>query len=178
MKKLSMIIAALVLMGTVFTTQAQAPYKHSIGGMVGSMEAFSYKTFPTNHFAIQLDLGYKMTYTAGEHLSNVNLYDGELNANFMYEGNFTKGLYGFAGGGVSMGYNWNFVSVHSDWFGTYHSNNGKFGLNAILGLELKISAPVTFQWDFRPGYGLLFNGNNWTWNYFDWGLNFGVRYTF
>ncbi|MCQ2284231.1 MAG: hypothetical protein MJZ57_04960 [Bacteroidales bacterium] len=117
-----------------------------------------------------------MTYTVGEHLSNVNLYDGELNANFMYEGNFTKGLYGFVGGGVSMGYNWNFASWDY-WGGNYHSDLGKFGLNAILGLEYKISAPVTFQWDFRPGYGCLF-AEHVDIHYFDWSVNLGVRYTF
>ena len=42
-------ILAIGLTGSVF---AQAPYKHSIGGTVGNFEAFSYKTFFTNHLAL------------------------------------------------------------------------------------------------------------------------------
>ena len=60
--------------------------------------------------------------------------------------------------------------------------DGKFGINAILGLEYKLDIPLTLQLDFRPGYGMLFTDEYFygpdVWNYFDWSLNAGVRYTF
>lgn len=173
MKNLKLAVVALALvMGVSFTAQAQAPYKHSIGATVGSMNAFSWKTFCDNHFAIQIDAGSKFTMGAFRNSSNC-VYTAEANANFMYQGYMSKKLYGFIGGGPSLGYCWN-----QSWEGWHYRHDiGKFGVNAIFGLELKISAPVTFQWDFRPGYGMLFN-ENWTSHYFDWGLNFGVRYTF
>ena len=57
MKKQSFILILALLISTALSVQAQAPYKHSIGVTVGSMQAVSYKTFPTDHFAIQVDLG-------------------------------------------------------------------------------------------------------------------------
>lgn len=179
-KSIFYVVVLAFLVGICGTAKAQAPYTHSIGGNVGNMQAFSYKTFVTNHFAIQVDLGTKITLGAGEHW-NTEIWDFELNPNFMYEGHFTKGLYGFIGGGVALGYNWNLWGLQYDWYG-YHwgartCDNGKFGVNAIMGLEYKFNAPVTLQFDFRPGYGLLFD-ENWHWSYFDWGLNLSCRYTF
>ena len=71
---------------------------------------------------------------------------------------------------------------------------GKFGINAILGLEYKLNIPLTLQLDFRPGYGLAFYGEDYidydvhgnesksrvhcAINYFDWSVNAGVRYKF
>lgn len=180
MKRNLLIVAILaVTMGLCSKVNAQA-YTHSIGGNVGNMQAVSYKTFITNHFAIQVDLGTKITLGAGRHW-NAEIWDLELNPNFMYEGHFTKGLYGFIGGGVSLGYNWNIWGAHYNWVGHHWGSrtcdNGKFGANAIMGLEYKFNAPVTLQFDFRPGYGLLFN-RDWNWSYFDWGLNLSCRYTF
>lgn len=177
MKKAFSILALVaILAGFCGTANAQAPYKHSIGGTVGSMEAFSYKTFIGDHFAFQIDAGYKLTLGASKDF-NLTIYDVEANPNFMYEGNFTKGLYGFIGGGVSLGYCWNLGGW--DYYNYYsrHHGLGKFGVNAIMGLEYKFNIPLTLQFDFRPGYGLLFDDDP-VWNYFDWGLNVGVRYTF
>ena len=120
-------ILFLLLMGMMGGAFAQAPYKHSIGGTVGSLNAFSYKTFLMNHLALQVDLGYKYTLGATRY-GNLNVSSFEVNPNLMYEGHFTKGLYGFIG-------------------------------------------------DFRPGYGMLFDDNV-DFDYFDWGVNIGVRYTF
>lgn len=174
------IIALALIFGAIFTVNAQAPYKNSIGVTVGNFQAFSYKTFVTNHFAVQLDLGTKITRGADENWA-ADIWTFEFNPNFMYEGHFTKGLYGFIGGGVSLGYNWGYY--HDVYFFGFHwggrtGDNGKFGANGILGLEYKFSAPVTMQLDFRPGYGLLFNDNDWHWSYFDWSVNLGVRYAF
>lgn len=183
MKK-SLLIAVVICLFAGFcgTVKAQAPYKNSIGVTLGTNQAVSYKTFVGNHFGIQVDLGTKITRGAGDHW-NADIWTLELNPNFMYEGHFTKGLYGFIGGGVSLGYNWNIwhwnlvYDHHGHHYGYRTEDNGKFGVNAIMGLEYKFNAPVTLQFDFRPGYGLLFH-ENWHCSYFDWGLNLGVRYTF
>ena len=189
MKK-KVFLAVFSVMFCMSAAFAQAPYKHSIGATVGSMQAFSYKTFVTDHFAIQVDLGTKITHTDGEHVRGINLWDLELNPNFMYEGNFVAGLYGFAGGGVSLGYSWTAWDprVHSTYpiyywhYNEHYWDCGKFGINAILGLEYKLNIPLTLQLDFRPGYGMLFGEEYWgranVWNYFDWSLNAGVRYAF
>ena len=102
MKK-KVFLAVFSVMFCMSAAFAQAPYKHSIGGTIGSMQAFSYKTFVTDHFAIQVDLGTKITPPDGEDIRGITIWDLELTPNFMYEGNFVAGLYGFAGGGVSLG---------------------------------------------------------------------------
>jgi hypothetical protein len=188
MKK-KVLLAVFSVLFCVSAAFAQAPYKHSIGGTIGSMQAFSYKTFVTDHFAIQVDLGTKITHTDGENARGINIWDLELNPNFMYEGNFVAGLYGFAGGGVSLGYSWTawdprVHSTHPIYYWHYNEHYwdcGKFGINAILGLEYKLNIPLTLQLDFRPGYGMLFGEKFWgdnVWNYFDWSLNAGIRYAF
>ena len=152
-------------------SNAQAPYKHGIGVTLGTTQAVSYKTFPTNHFAIQLDLGTKYCYVYGSHL-----WSAELAPNFMYEGRFNDNLYGFVGVGGSIGYNWQ--PFRYIYFGDRISyRNGKGGVNAILGLEYKCDIPLALQFDFRPGYRCVFN-RYFADHKFDWGLNFGLRYTF
>ncbi|MBO4489002.1 MAG: hypothetical protein J5741_05020 [Bacteroidales bacterium] len=175
MKKCAILV--LLLMGMVGAAFAQAPYKHSVGATVGNFNAFSYKTFLTNHLALQLDLGYKYTIGANKY-GNMNISTLELNPNLMYEGHFTGGLYGFIGGGVSLGYSWFYGVYDVWWFDTsYRYDYGKFGANGILGLEYKFNIPLTLQLDFRPGYGMLFN-RDYDLGYFDWSANLGVRYTF
>lgn len=159
--------------------QAQAPYKHGIGGMIGSFNGFTYKTFFTDHLALQADLGVSIIRTAGEYydrVGGIDLYTLQLNPNVMYQGNFVAGLYGFIGGGVSLG--WNFGPYYYSEFGRRDVREiGKFGINAIMGLEYKLNIPLALQLDFRPGYGLLFTDEP-GWNHFDWNLSFSVRYAF
>ena len=165
----------MVMTGGVF---AQAPYKHSIGVTAGNFEAFSYKTFFTNHLALQLDFGYKYTIGSNYYVHARGISSLEINPNLKYEGHFTKGLYGFIGGGLSLGYSW-YWGVFDSWFYNtrYRYDYGKFGVNGIFGLEYKFNIPLTLQFDFRPGYGMLFTDDVAV-NYFDWSLNVGVRYTF
>ena len=85
--------------GITFQVYAQALYKHGIGATIGTTQALSYKTFITNHFAIQIDAGTKYCYVYGSHLLSV-----ELAPNFMFEGRLIKNLYGFLGLGGSVGY--------------------------------------------------------------------------
>lgn len=178
--------------GAFLQTNAQAPYKHGIGVTVGTSQAVSYKVFPTNHFAIQLDLGTKYCYVYGSHLWSL-----DLAPNFMYEGRLYKGLYGFAGLGGSIGYNWQpfyyVIALEPGDLGydpipdpdnpnqnsaTIRSvHNCKGGVNGFFGLEYKFDIPLALQLDFRPGYRCIFN-SHFADHKFDWGLNFGVRYTF
>lgn len=68
---------------------------------------------------------------------------------------------------------------------------GKFGINAIGGVELKLnSLPLAFSFDFRPGYGLSFYSEDSyneqqekvkahsTTSFFDWKLVAAIRYCF
>ena len=169
------LVLFLLVMGMAGSVFAQDPYKHSIGVTVGNFEALSYKTFFTNHLALQLDLGYKYTIGSNYYVHHRGISSLEINPNLMYEGHFTKGLYGFVGGGLSLGYSW-YWGGYAGWY-NYRYDYGKFGVNGILGLEYKFNIPLTLQFDFRPGYGLLFK-ENYEVQYFDWSVNLGVRYTF
>lgn len=86
--------------------------------------------------------------------------------------------------------------------GVQNSDYGKFGINAMLGIEVALkNVPITFGVDFRPGYGLMFTGHSseyselkeewtadggegdyketpFTFNFFDWTLSTSIRYTF
>ena len=162
-KSIKGIIISVVFVFVGITAKAQAPYTHGIGLTVGMTEAVSYKTFALGtNLALQADLGI--------HLNMRNSWDFwslDLNPNLMYERKIGgTGLYWFAGGGISLGY------VFSE-----HWAYGRFGVNAIGGLEYKFRIPLALQFDFRPGYGLIFR-EHYNSSYFDWGLNLGVRYTF
>ena len=182
MKKTKFLLIPALLVSMALSTQAQAPYKHSIGVTVGfSTQAVSYKTFPTDHFAIQLDLGPKYNYSIIAGYGST-LWSMEIAPSFMYEGHFVKGLYGFVGGGLSLGFGWNPPVTYYTSYSPeiqFRKITGKGGAHGIIGLEYKFDIPLTLQLDFRPGYRFQFNhefiGNH----TFEWGLpSFGVRYTF
>lgn len=189
MRKLFILSVCMFLFGAM-TLNAQAPYKHGIGAVVGTMYGPSYKTFLTDNIALSVDLDVKICPTRikedlfGEEYSyTLDVFDFEANPNIMYEKNITKGLYWFAGGGVSLGYNFAFGVSFLGMMDKEYCKQGKFGINAIGGLEYKFKAPVALQFDFRPGYGMMFYqyGKKKKWateHYFDWGLGVSVRYTF
>ena len=87
-KSLYIAVVICLLAGFCGTVKAQAPYNNSIGVTVGNMQSVSYKTFIGSHFGIQVDLGTKITRGAGRHWE-MDIWDLELNPNFMYEGHFT-----------------------------------------------------------------------------------------
>ncbi|MBO4655224.1 MAG: hypothetical protein J5644_06740 [Bacteroidales bacterium] len=172
MKKLRIFILIAIFSGSIIAANAQAPYTHSVGVTLGTTQALSFKTFAGDHFAIQLDLGTKYTYVYGTHL-----WTFELAPNFMYEGRLYSNLYGFVGGGGSIGYCWKNYHYFNKFGEQSSHNNCKGGLNGFFGLEYKFQIPLTLQLDFRPGYRCIFN-KDFAEHCFDWGLNFGVRYTF
>lgn len=163
MKKICVILVALV-MGFTVTLNAQAPYKHSIGATLLNFNGVSYKTFLMDNFALSVDAGFKWTATGDGHGAWFPL-TMEINPNLMYEApTNVNGLYWLVGGGLGLG-----LGIPQVY--------GKFGVNAIGGIEYKFNIPLTLQADFRPGMGLAFNRYG-AGAYFDWGLCLGLRYTF
>lgn len=101
-------------------------------------------------------------------------------------------------------YNGDEIRYMNIWgFADYYAKSyGKFGVNAIGGVELALTgAPITIGLDFRPGYGLMFTSDltadnkelqediknagedasikeSDTYSFFDWTLAATVRYTF
>lgn len=160
----------------------EMPYKNSIGVSLQSLNGFAFKTFCTNHFAIQADLGTKFTIGASRDFDYTIEFVSTVEAavNFMAEANLFKGLYGFIGGGTSLGYCWNlgnWASISDNYSGWVYYDFVKYGANALFGLEYKLNIPLTIQLDFRPGYGMLIDARHLV-SYFDWAINAGVRYTF
>lgn len=160
--KTKIFILLFVVMSSL-SLNAQTPYKHSIGGILGFMEGGSYKTFLGDNLAFQVDFGLHYSHYALGACANVN---------FMYEQAIKNGFYWFAGGGLSVG-----PTFGANLF----SNNAvgfKLGLNAIGGAEYKFAKiPLTLQADVRPGVTFyIWNG---FFPRFDYSLlNASARYTF
>ncbi len=182
------ILLALVCL-SVLNLSAQE-YKHSIGGSIGSLHGVSYKgfVFGVEHFGLQTDLGVRLESTAtgthefGTYLSyEQNLYTFEFNPNLLYQNtiaDFDEGhIDWYAGGGFSIGLAHDLYSSSLDLDATDAPLYGKFGLNALLGIEVALEAPVNIALDFRPGYGVAFN-DNYHFSFFDWALALSVRYRF
>ena len=181
--KMNLFLMSLLMLVCVNESRAQeAPYKMGIGVSTMSMDAVSFKAFITPKLAIETELGFKWTYPAGFTVNGYSyygfyryhynwlLYTLELNPNLLYQSVIKDWDFGrldwFVGGGFSLGYAWS-------W-----GNTGKFGVNAIGGVELSFKKiPLAVQVDFRPGYGMLFD-SYYTAHYFDWGTNISVRYCF
>ena len=172
------------------------PYKHSLGLVAGNINGISYKTFIKDHFAIELDLaGFEVSLCSfyNNYYYQYNYYKYNrtilamsapvLHLNFLYQGHFTKGLYGMAGGGINIGYS--FTPELRRAYRPYMYNDpwanweefGKGGAGALLGLEYVFEKPVALQFDFRPGYGILFSDLDY-YHFFDWAVCLSVRYVF
>jgi len=195
MKKLYLILTAIFLLClSCNNVTAQVPYKASVGGVLPSLFAGgpSSKFFFKEHIAFQADILLKTVLTAGRD-ADINkpifavYIDLEANLNIVYQNKFKEKEYSeyfwLIGGGVSYGYDFaGFVGGGK--------RGGKIGVNTIFGIEIVNKAtPVSFQIDFRPGYGMLFTFNNsWVdatflshkspWSHFDWMIGFTLRYTF
>ncbi len=157
MKKVMLIALVAFMFMSSYNLKAQdAPYKHSVGGVVGFIDGFSYKGFILNKLAIQADAGFGIGFPYMSTKANVNL---------MYQGYIKKGFYWFAGGGVSGGYAFGGAAL--------------LGVNAIGGAEYKFAKiPLTLQADIRPGVGFYINSYDHAVG-FDYNfLNLSARYTF
>ena len=187
MKKIYLLLTATFLLCLPCNKiMAQVPYKASVGGMYPALIAggASYKTFLSDNFALQTDLLCRMV--AAKYIEEKDFLLGlygtiELNTNIMYQKKVKEKenfyLFWFIGCGGTLGFE--FVRI-----------NGKFGANAILGLEFVFNKyPLAIQIDLRPGYGMLFNSGGKLnsdffipdtnpWHHFEWLIGIALRYTF
>ena len=171
---------------------AQLPYKASVGGMVHFFASgFSFKTCFTHNLAFQADVFFKVLFTGEKETytySTLAVYGSfAINPHFIYQKKIKNSdaldLFLLIGGGTSLGI-------------TPIQGNGKFGANAIFGLEFVFNFPLAIQIDMRPGYGLLFNPSGQLmpygggifdispyphyspWHHFDWSFGVTIRKTF
>ncbi len=178
MKKIFLTFIVLALFSTTAFTQTRrdaAPYNHAVGATLGFMNGFTFKTFPTNHFAIQADLGYH--FIADYRIGGIPAVL-TINPNFMYEKSCGNGFYWFVGGGLNIG---GALGHHAYRHGYdyYYPGSFVFGLNLIGGAEYKFAnIPLALQVDGRPGFFLFANRYDnhilFDYNFF----NVTARYTF
>lgn len=166
--------------GFAQTRRDAAPYDNAIGGTLGFMNGFTFKTLPTNHLAIQLDLGYRFVWDYyNDYIPTILT----VNPNVMYESSAGNGFYWFVGGGLNIGGSlpkyYSYSEIHGRYIG--HHANFVFGVNAIGGVEYKFAnIPLALQVDARPGF-FLFANHRWHDPYilFDYNfLNVSARFTF
>ena len=143
MKRLILVILFVILVcAAAFgqTRQNAAPYNNAIGATVGFVNAVSFKNFPTNNFAIQLDLGYRFLWDYGyNHVPTIISF----NPNFMYERAAKNGFYWFIGAGFNIGgtlaygrhYDYEPGPHSLTWYDYYYHSNFVFGVNVIGGAE-------------------------------------------
>lgn len=121
------------------------------------MNGLTFKTFPTNQFAIQLDLGYRFMWDYQYGYIPTIL---SFNPHFMYESAINNGFYWFIGGGVNIGASlpryYYYQTTHHRYLG--HCANFVFGVDVIGGVEYKFdNIPLSLQVDARPGFFLFAN---------------------
>lgn len=167
-----MIAVVLFLMAGGVSAQK----RNEIGGIVGMTNGLSFKHFGTEKFASQTDFGVGIRYapfSAYGYAMVFNCWDFHLNQNFMYQtevSTYPNGALDFyIGAGFTLG------EVND--YGNNSCVGGILGLNVILGFEYLFENPVSFSFDFRPGYGLFFDYDS-AYSAFDWTLNISLRYRF
>ncbi|MBO4655972.1 MAG: hypothetical protein J5644_10540 [Bacteroidales bacterium] len=180
-RKVIIFLLAALVCGSVSAQQRKdaAPYYNGIGGTLGFMNGVTFKTFPTNHFAIQLDLGYR--FIADYRTGAIPLVF-TFNPNFMYEGACGNGFYWFIGGGLNIGGSLGRYyrdAPHRNEY--YRYGNFVLGANLIGGAEYKFAnIPLALQVDARPGMFVFMNHRQhdpyllFDYNFF----NVSARYTF
>lgn len=171
------IIALCIVAILAITTVSAKKYKVAFGLATGFEYGPSLKVNLTDHMTIMNDLAFVLMPNTvfGENGFTFNVgWMGLIdNANFAYEKKITTGrnidFSIFGGGGLSLGYAQGPLG---------DGDAGKFGINAIGGIEADMTnAPIEFTFDFRPGYAMLFTGDD-TVHGLDWSLVLAVRYTF
>jgi len=148
------------------------PYHHSLGFSAGSFNGLSWKVLVKEHFAVQTDVGAHLTvfdYSYGAFVINPNfLYQGTMFTNDVLDIDFN------AGGGLSFGF------VGPFGYNSRYNEGvfcGDFGFNALVGVEFAFNrSPLALSFDFRPGYGMGFDYKDAVHNFFDWGVQIGLRF--
>jgi len=171
MKKVLTLIAVVLMAVTSVKAQWE------VGGVIGGMYGASAKYWFNDKVALQADLAVGLTRAAGDGW-NAGFYDFTINPNALYHFDLPQNFKVYTGGGLSFG-------LVNDLKGNSNTVNGKFGLNAVGGVSYDLQqVPLTFAFDFRPGYGLGFWGENKNFrpagsvSYFDWKLALAIRYRF
>jgi len=174
----------LAIVVALFSINVMA--QHEIGGVVGGLYGLSHKYWFSDALAVQTDLAVGLTQAAFKNHS-AGMYDFTINPNAEYHWALpVENLKIYSGGGINFGL---CNGLEAAAWG-YNTVSGKFGINAIVGLQYNLkSVPLALAFDFRPGYGLGFNkpytdydeaGNKHTEarvaHFFDWKLAFAVRY--
>ena len=174
MKKI-MSLVLVAMMGMCAMAQ-----KQEIGVVIGGLNGLSYKYWMNDNVAVQADLEVGLTAAPTSLQVNGNIgylgvnsqYDFTLNPNLLYHFPLTNRMHLYTGGGVNLG-------MLSDIQNTNPNGiTGKFGVNGAFGIAFDAKkAPVVVAFDFRPGYGLGFVGNNVAYShFFDWKLGLAIRY--
>ncbi len=144
------------------------------------------------------DIKIGLPWSKSQPFGRMEVYDLVIQPNFIYQKMWEQRDWGsiswYAGGGVNIGYMRENSKAYNYQTGQYDfitlmrgkSMRGKFGVNAVAGIELGFkAAPLALSFDFRPGYGL-----GWAWetnpdthirtnvqmHYLDWTVAIGLRY--
>lgn len=178
-------VALVITLTTIVASFAQtrqdaAPYDNAVGATLGFMNSLNFKTFPTNHLALQFDLGYRFTW---DYMHSYVPTILTINPNVMYEASAGNGFYWFVGGGLNIGCAFPRYYYYSETHNRYMGHCGKFvfGVNAIGGAEYKFAnIPLALQVDARPGFFLFANNKcHNPYILFDYNFfNISARYTF
>ena len=170
MKKFYTLFLAVLTAGTVAAKGMEIS-----AGLVGGLGlGVQGKFMFTENLGLMDELGYFMNLDGGtSNKYGFSSYAGLINnTTFVYQMPITEAqgmsLDWYAGGQAKIG-----------WM---PMQAGVFGLGAAGGIELKMkSAPIAVSFDFRPGWAMVFAGNEEgdlgiACHMFDYSFNLGVRY--
>ena len=170
MKKL--LLSAFLLLGMVFSTEAQHFSKNAIGLRLGDNDGFggevSYQRGISSNNRLEFDLGWRDSkyYDA---VKLVGLYQWVWNIDGGF--NWYAGVGGGVGSWRAQYYKYN-NGVAPNY---YYDESGAFGLVAgDIGIEYNFDFPLQLSLDFRPE--LYFNSDKWRENNFGPDIALGVRY--
>ena len=167
MKKI--ILSAIMLIGLVFTSQAQEISKNAIGLRLGDSGGFgseiSYQRALGSNNRLELDLGWRNR--KNFHKDGYNDDSFKLAALYQWVWNIDGGFNWYAGVGGGVG-----SYSHEDLNGTY---NDIFVFAAgDVGIEYNFPIPLLISLDFRPEFG----GNGYYKNNYGSDIALGLRYQF
>jgi hypothetical protein len=163
MKKL--ILSAFLLIGLVFSTQAQESIsKNALGLRLGDNDGFggevSYQRALGSNNRLELDLGWR---------NSKNVDAIKLAGLYQWYWNIDQGFYWYAGVGGGLG-SWNY-----DYNGA--SDNGTILFAAgDIGIEYNFDIPLQLALDFRPE--LYFNSDDYREDNFGPDVALSIRYKF
>lgn len=162
--------------------------QHEIGAIVGGLNGVSYKYWVSDNLAVQADLAVGLTEVvcADSWLGTGrtfawDIFDFTINPNVLYHFDLPADFKIYVGGGANIGMLGDLASTPETALRL--PVVGKVGVNGVVGACYQLSSvPLALALDFRPGYGLGFDGQNdptagtWLCHMFDWKLAFAVRY--